>query len=118
MKKVLFIMMLSIMFGQTTKSVSYEESIKIEIIARKHAKEDIKIFINNKYYIPESRISAFKQNYNQELYYIYQNTYLKEIESIKKGPNIIKYLMYTAGGCSIYMLLMALFHPYGILNWV
>ena len=45
MKKVLFIMMLSMIFGQTTKSVSYEESIKIEIIARKLAKEYIKIFI-------------------------------------------------------------------------
>ena len=56
MKKVLFIMMLSMMFGQTTKSVSYEESIKIEIIARKHAKEDIKIFITKKYYLPERRI--------------------------------------------------------------
>ena len=36
------------MFGQTTKAVTYEESIKIEIMARKHAKEDINIFINKK----------------------------------------------------------------------
>ena len=105
MKKVLFIMMLSMMFGQTTKSVSYEESIKIEIIARKHAKEDIKIFINKKkYYLPERRISDFNQNYNQELYDIYEDTYLKKIESIKKGKNITKYLLYTAGGCSIVFL--------------
>ena len=111
MKKVLFIMMLSMMFGQTTKSVSYEESIKIEIIARKHAKEDIKIFINKKkYYFPERRISDFNQNYNQELYDIYEDTYLKKIESIKKGKNITKYLLYTAvGGCSTYLFLIALF---------
>ena len=113
MKKVLFIIMLGLMYGQTTKSVSYEESIKVEIIARKnikdmarkHAKEDIKIFINKtKYHLPERRISEFNQNYNPELYDIYEYTYLKKIESIKEGNNLTKYLLYTGGGCSIVFL--------------
>ena len=44
------------MFGQTKKYVSDVESLKIEIIAKEHASEDIKIFINKKkYYVPEKR---------------------------------------------------------------
>ena len=94
MKKVLLIMMLGLMFGQFKKYVSDEESIKIEIIAKKHASEDIKIFINKKkYYVPEKRILDFNKNYDQELYYIYEATYLKKIDNdvniIKMGKNII-----------------------------
>ena len=87
------------MFGQTTKAVTYEESIKIEIMARKHAKEDINIFINKKkYYFPERRISDFNQNYNQKLYNIYKDTNLKKIESVKKGKKITKFFGVLAGG--------------------
>ena len=40
--------MLGLMFGQFKKYVSDKESLKIEIIAKEHASEDIKIFINKK----------------------------------------------------------------------
>tara|TARA_B100001115_G_C15611417_1_gene293114 strand:+ start:246 stop:581 length:336 start_codon:yes stop_codon:yes gene_type:complete len=100
--------MLGLMLGQTTKPVTYEESIKIEIIARKHAKEDFDIFVNKRdYYLPKNRILNYEQTYRPELYSLYKSTYLNKIKSIKKGKNITKYLLYTAGGCSmIYLTLV------------
>ena len=94
MKKVLFIMMLGLMFGQK-ECPNSDETI---LLALKHAKIDVKSLRNENFILPQSRKDNYIQLYCNKNFELYQATYIGELYKlyeIKNKKN--KYILYALG---------------------